>query len=65
VYLSHAALAKYLNQAHSIRALEILADKQENSNVKTPGGNVPFNFTFVKIVAKLYHYRRLDRAEID
>jgi hypothetical protein len=65
VYLSHAGLARYLNQDHTIRALELLAEKYENDDAKTADGNVPFNFTFVKVVARLYKSRRIDKKEID
>jgi hypothetical protein len=65
VYLSHAGLARYLNQEHSIRALEILSDKVESDDTKTGAGHVPFNFTFVKIVAKLYNTGHIDRREIE
>src|SRR5215204_1051963 len=65
VYLAHAGLARYLNQEHSIRALGILSDKHESEDTITAGGNVPFNFTFVKIVANLYNSGGIDRNEID
>lgn len=65
VYLSHAGLARYLSQEHSIRALERLADKYETVDTKTAKGNVPFNFTFVKAVARLYNSGRVDKNEID
>jgi hypothetical protein len=65
VYLSHAGLARYLNQDHTIRALELLAEKYENDDAKTADGNLPFNFTFVKVVARLYKSGRIDKKEID
>lgn len=65
VYLSHAGLARYLNQEHSIRALDKLAEIHEGENSKSKDGNVPFNFTFVRTVARLYHSGRIDRKEIE
>jgi TIR domain len=65
VYLAHAGLARYLNQNHSIRALELLTEKYENDAMKTTEGNVPFNFTFVKAVARLYKSGRIDKREIE
>lgn len=65
VYLSHAGLARYLNQEHSIRALERLAEKHESEATSTSEGNIPFNFTFVKVVARLYNSGRVDKAEIE
>jgi hypothetical protein len=65
VYLSHAGLARYLYQDHSIRALELLVEKYENGDERTIQGNVPFNFTFVKVVARLYNSGRIDKKEID
>lgn len=65
VYLSHAGLARYLSQEHSIRALDKLVEKYESEDSKTKLGNVPFNFTFVRTVARLYSSGRIDRKEID
>jgi hypothetical protein len=65
VYLSHAGLARYLNQEHSIRALEKLAETYEGADAKTENGHLPFNFTLVKTVARLYNSGRIDRKEID
>jgi hypothetical protein len=65
VYISHAGLARYLNQEHSIRALEKLAAEHDNEDNKTAGGHTPFNFTLVKVVARLYNSGRIDRNEID
>jgi hypothetical protein len=65
VYISHAGLARYLTQEHSIRALDILSKTEEGEDKKTPGGNVPFNFTLVKTVAQLYNSGRIDRRVID
>jgi hypothetical protein len=65
VYLSHAGLARYLNQEHSIRALEKLAETYEGADAKTENGHLPFKFTLVKTVARLYNSGRIDRKEID
>jgi hypothetical protein len=65
VYISHAGLARYLNQEHSIRALEKLAAEYDSEDKKTAGGNTPFNFTLVKVVARLYNSGRIDRNEIE
>lgn len=65
VYISHAGLARYLQQDHSIRALQLLADEHENEGVKTEKGNTPFNFTLVKLVAQLYNTGKIDRKEIE
>jgi hypothetical protein len=45
--------------------LEILADINEGPETKTENGNVPFNFTFVGTVARLYNSGRIDKREID
>ena len=63
--LARAGLARYLSHDHSIRALELLSEKYETEDIKTPDGHVPFNFTFVKAVAHLYKSRRIDKNEID
>lgn len=65
VYLSHAGLARYLNQEHSIRALDKLIERYESDESKTKNGNIPFNFTFVRTVAHLYNSGRINRKEID
>jgi hypothetical protein len=65
VYISHAGLARYLNQEHSIRALEKLAAEYDSEDKRTAGGNTPFNFTLVKVVARLYNSGRIDRNEIE
>jgi hypothetical protein len=65
VYISHAGLARYLTQHHSIRALQRLAEKFENESFKTERGNIPFNFTLVMLVARLYHTGKIDRDEIE
>jgi len=65
VYLSHAGLARYLSQEHSIRALDKLAAEYENEDIKTPGGNVPFNFTFVRVVAQLNNSGNINRDDIE
>jgi hypothetical protein len=65
VYLSHAGLARYLNQDHSIRALEHLADQYEGEATKTEKGHTPFNFTLVQMVARLYNAGKIDRTAIE
>lgn len=65
VYLSHAGLARYLSQDHSIRALDRLSAEYEKDETKTIGGNVPFNFTFVRTVARLYNTGKIDKNEIE
>jgi len=65
VYISHAGLARYLDQEHSIRALDRLVDAYESSSSKADGQNLPFNFTFVRAVARLYNTGRINRHEID
>lgn len=65
VYLAHAGLARYLNQDHSIRALDKLVEMYEGEESKSKEGNVPFNFTFVRTVARLYNSGRINRREID
>ncbi|MCA1512668.1 toll/interleukin-1 receptor domain-containing protein [Bradyrhizobium sp. NBAIM01] len=65
VYISHAGLARYLNQEHSIRALEKLAAEHESADKKTVAGNTPFNFTLVMLVAHLYSSGKINRKEIE
>jgi hypothetical protein len=55
VYLSHAGLARYLSKEHAIRALQKLAATHEAETNKTLEGNIPFNFSIVLLIAKLYH----------
>lgn len=65
VYLSHAGLARYLSGDHSVRALERLRDKNEDGSNKTSEGNVPYNFTAVHIISRLYNTGKLDKKLID
>jgi len=64
VYLSQAGLARYLSHDHAIRALKMLAGRNENAeNYKT--GHIPFNFTTVLIIASLYKNQSLERSLIE
>ncbi len=65
VYISQAGLARYLSQEHSIRALTKLALQYEDGASKTLQGNIPYNFTSVLVIAKLYHTGVVDRDEIE
>ena len=65
VYLSHAGLARYLSKEHSIRALERLTEEYDTDKNKTDRNNVPFNFTIVTLIAKLYNSGSIDHAGID
>ena len=64
VYMSQAGLARYLSQPHSIRALEKLANEYEKDE-DAHGGFIPFNFTSVLLIAKLYSEGRLDKPAIE
>ena len=64
VYISHAGLARYLSQEHSIRALRRLSREYDTDELKTSQGNIPYNFTAVLLIAKLYESRKIDRASI-
>lgn len=63
VYLSQAGLARYLSNSHSIRALDILVKQYEN--VENERKNVPFNFTSVAVIARLYSTGKISRSEIE
>ncbi len=65
VYISHVGLARYLQDEHSIRALDILTNRHEGDDAKTPSGNIPFNFTLVKLVAELYNSGKINRHAIE
>jgi hypothetical protein len=65
VYMSQAGLARYLGQDHSIRALERLVSQYENLESKDELGYIPFNFTSVLAVAKIYHFGKIDTNDID
>lgn len=65
IYISHAGLARYLSQGHSIRALERLVGQYENDKSADDTGNIPFNFSCVLVIARLYNSGRLNRADID
>ena len=65
VYLSHAGLARYLGQEHSIRALSKLSERYEEGQVLTPRGNIPYNFSLVLVIAQLYHAGRIDKSRVD
>lgn len=65
VYLSHAGLARYLTNEHSIRALEKLSEKYDTDLSKTGRGNIPFNYTAVLIIGRLYQSSTIDRVEIE
>jgi hypothetical protein len=62
VYLSQAGLARYLSQDHSIRALEKLVEDYERDEID---GFIPFNFSSVLIIAKLYNTGVLDKPAIE
>jgi hypothetical protein len=64
VYLSQAGLARYLSNAHAIRALEKLVDDYEAEHV-APGEKIPFNYTSVLVIAKLYHTGKISRSDIE
>lgn len=64
VYMSQAGLARYLSQPHSIRALEKLAEKFEGKDVQQDGF-IPFNFTSVLLIARLYSDGKLDKPAIE
>ncbi|MCJ2069241.1 toll/interleukin-1 receptor domain-containing protein [Methylobacterium sp. J-030] len=65
IYLSHAGLARYLGQEHSIRALAKLSSKYENGDALTLKGNIPYNFSFVLLVARLYHTGKIDKDYVE
>lgn len=65
VYLSHAGLARYLSQEHAVRALSRLTEDFDNEDHKTKQGNIPYNFTIVKTIARLYQTKVVDRHEIE
>lgn len=65
VYLAHAGLSRYLSSDHSVRALEKLTDKNESGTIKTKEGNIPYNFTVVHIISKLYNTGKLDKDLIN
>lgn len=63
VFLSQNGLARYLSQDHSIRALEILSEQFES---KAPeDGHIPYNFTSVLLIAKLYNTGKIDKTSIE
>ncbi|MCX5512231.1 hypothetical protein C3941_09180 [Kaistia algarum] len=63
VYLSQAGLARYLSNAHAIRALETLRDRNEiESRLHR---DLPFNYTSVLIIARLYHTGKISRTDIE
>jgi TIR domain len=63
VYLSQVGLARHLSREHSIRALEILVEEKENFVCDID--LIPFNFTSVLIVSKLYHSGSINRDEVE
>jgi len=63
VFLSQTGLARYLAQDHSIRALEKLVKKHEGEKVDE--GHIPFNFTSVLLIARLYRSGKIDRASLE
>lgn len=63
VFLSQTGLARYLAQDHSIRALQLLAEKHEGS--ASDEGHVPFNFTSVLLISRLYSRGTIDREGIE
>ena len=65
VYISHAGLARYLSQEHSIRALQKLTTQFESKQFETSKGNLPFNFTAVLLIAKLYESGKIDRVALE
>ncbi|MEI9430933.1 TIR domain-containing protein [Mesorhizobium sp. Cs1299R1N3] len=65
VYVSQAGLARYLNQPHSIRALEKLVEKFESEANADEEGNIPFNFSSVLVIARLYATGRMNKSDLD
>nr|WP_137830559.1 toll/interleukin-1 receptor domain-containing protein [Methylobacterium sp. L1A1] len=65
VYMSHAGLARYLGQEHSIRALTKLAAQHEQGETVTAKGNIPYNYSLVLLVARLYHTGRIDKEYVE
>ncbi|WP_345820591.1 hypothetical protein ABC766_00605 [Methylobacterium fujisawaense] len=65
VYLSHAGLARYLSQEHSIRALARLSSKHEGGESRTAKGNIPYNFSLVLVIARLYHTGKIDKDYVE
>lgn len=63
VFLSQTGLARYLAQDHSIRALQRLADEHED--LANDGGHVPFNFTSVLLISRLYSSGAIDKEGIE
>ncbi|MBZ9808319.1 TIR domain-containing protein [Mesorhizobium sp. ESP-6-2] len=63
VYLSQAGLARYLSNDHAIRALERLVEDYESGG--SSDREVPFNFTSVLVIARLYSTGRINRTDID
>lgn len=62
VYMSQAGLARYLCQEHTIRALNRLVDQYEAEKI---GDHIPFNFTSVQIISKLYKTGKIDHNYIE
>ncbi|SDN96242.1 TIR domain-containing protein [Ensifer sp. YR511] len=63
VFMSQNGLARYLNQDHSIRALERLAKDFESE--AGDDGHIPYNFTSVLLIARLYNKGRLNKEEVE
>jgi hypothetical protein len=63
VFLSQTGLARYLAQDHSIRALQRLADEHENE--ASDDGHVPYNFTSVLLISRLYSTGAIDKEGIE
>lgn len=63
VFLSQTGLARYLAQDHSIRALQRLADQHEDT--ASDEGHVPYNFTSVLLISRLYSSGAIDKEGIE
>lgn len=63
VFLSQNGLARYLSQDHSIRALSKLAAEYETD--VPPDGHIPYNFTSVLLIARLYNSGKIDKEAIE
>lgn len=64
VYLSQAGLARYLSGDHTIKALSELVESNERGTNNT-SSLVPYNYTSVYLIAKLYNEKKFDHSEIE
>lgn len=65
VYLSQAGLARYLNNDHSIRGLQLLSGRHESAEHADENGNIPYNFSSVLAIAELYRNGKINRQSLE